>query len=117
MKLKFKDITPGIYPAKITDVVEEYGPYGLFLRFSFTITNGDLKDWSFYGIVKPNAIKQAKFYRWLTIILGKEPPAGDVDIFKIIGKECYILLEKKIKGDKIYHYVKEVLREDNLTQT
>lgn len=117
MKLKFKDITPGIYPAKITDVVEEYGPYGLFLRFSFTITNGDLKDWSFYGIVKPNTFKQAKFYRWMTIILDKEPPNDEFVLSQIVGKECSIALEKRIKGEKVYYSVKELLKANNQTQS
>jgi len=115
MKLTFKDIMPGIYPAKITDIIEEYGPYGTFLRFHFTVISGDLIDWTFYGIVKPNAFKQAKFYRWLTIIMGKEPPAEDVDIYQLIGKECVILLDKKIKGDKVYYSVKELVQHANGT--
>ena len=112
MKLKFKDITPGIYPAKITDISQEDGPYGLFLRFNFTITSGDLKDWSFYGNVKPNTFKQAKFYRWLTIILEKEPPNDDFDIYQIIGKQCSIALERRIKGDKVYYSVKELVKQN-----
>jgi hypothetical protein len=116
VKLKFKDIKPGIYPAKITDIIEEYGPYGIFLRFHFTVTRGDLKDWLFYGIVKPNAFKQAKFYRWLTIILGKEPPSDDIDIFQIIGKECYIALQKKTKGEKVYYSVTELVKENTTQQ-
>jgi hypothetical protein len=117
MKLKFKDITPGIYPAKITDVVEEYGPYGLFLRFSFTIINGDLKDWSFYGIVKPNIFKQAKFYRWMTIILDKEPPNDEFVLSQIIGKECSIVLERRIKGEKVYYSVKELVKANTQKQS
>jgi hypothetical protein len=110
MKIKFKDINPGIYPAKITDVMEEDGPYGIFLRFHFTVTSGDLKDWSFYGIVKPNAFKQAKFYRWLTIILGKEPTSDQFVLSQIVGKKCNIALERKAKGDKVYYSVKELVR-------
>lgn len=117
MKLRFKDITPGIYPAKITDISQEDGPYGLFLRFNFTITSGDLKDWSFYGIVKPTTFKQAKFYRWLTIILDKEPANDDFDIYQIIGKQCFIALEKRTKGDKVYYSVKELVKENNQKQT
>jgi len=111
MKYKFKDITPGIYPAKITDIVEENGPYGIFLRFHFTVTRGDLINWSFYGLVKPNAFKQAKFYRWLTIIMGKEPSSDDWDIYQMIGKECYILLERTTKGNKVYYSVKELVKD------
>lgn len=108
MNYKFKDITPGIYPAKITDIVQEEGPYGVFLRFHFTITHGDLVDWSFYGLVKPYVFKQSKFYRWLTIIMGNEPATDEWDIVQMIGKECHILLQKTTKGDKVYYSVREL---------
>jgi hypothetical protein len=109
MKLTFKDITPGIYPAKITDIIEEHGPYGPFLRFHFTVSSGDLSDWTFYGIVKPNSFKQAKFYRWMSIIMGEEPPRN-FDIYKLIGKECHITLERQNKGGKVYYSVKELVQ-------
>ena len=40
---EFKDINPGMYPAKISSIKEERGPYGSYLRFNFTITEGELK--------------------------------------------------------------------------
>ena len=117
MKLKFKDITLQVLDQSWQLLVEEYGPYGLFLRFNFTITNGDLKDWSFYGIVKPNTFKQAKFYRWMTIILDKEPPNDEFVLSQIIGKECSIALEKRIKGEKVYYSVKELVKANTQTQS
>ena len=116
MKLTFKDIKAGIYPAKITDIIEEDGPYGTFLRFHFTVTRGDLSDWTFYGIVKPNTFKQAKFYRWVTIIMGKEPSAEGIDIYQFIGKDCHILLDRKKKGNKVYYSVKELLQHTTETE-
>jgi hypothetical protein len=116
MKLTFKDIKPGIYPAKITDIIEEDGPYGPFLRFHFTVTCGDLSDWTFYGIVKPNAYKQAKFYRWATIIIGMEPSVKDIDIYQFIGKECDIMLDRKTKGNKVYYSVKELVQKTTETE-
>lgn len=113
MNFKFKDINPGIYPAKITDIVEENGPYGMFLRFHFTVTSGDLVDWTFFGIVKPNNYKQAKFYRWMTIILGTEPTYDETDIWQLIGKDCHILLDKKKKDDRVYFSVKELVKNQN----
>lgn len=37
MNIKFKDINPGMYPARISNIKEESGPYGSYLRFSFVI--------------------------------------------------------------------------------
>lgn len=108
MKVKFKDINPGIYTAKITSIKEQNGPYGTYLRFNFTITHGELKGWSFYGIVKPNPFRQSKFYRWMIIIMGKEPEE-EFSVYNLIGKQCQIYLQKKNKDDKIYYSVKELL--------
>lgn len=108
MKFKFKDINPGMYMAKVSSIKEENGPYGMYLRFNFTITQGELKDWSFYGIVQPKPFRQSKFYRWMIIILGKEP-ADEFSVYELIGKECKIFLQKRTKGNKVYYSVKEVL--------
>jgi hypothetical protein len=108
MNIKFKDINPGNYPAKVTTINEEKGPYGEFLRFNFTITDGDLKGWSFYGIVKPNPFKISKFYRWITTIMGEEP-GGAFSISSLIGKQCRIFLQKKVKDNKTYYSVADLL--------
>ena len=109
MKIKFRDIKPGMYPAKITGIEEASGPYGAYLRFNFTIMEGELKDWSFYGIVKPNSFKQSKFYRWMIKLVGNEP-ASDFCVYQLMGNECRILLQKKCKEgeDKIYYSVADI---------
>jgi hypothetical protein len=108
MKIKFKDINPGMYPAKVHTINEENGPYGEFLRFNFTITDGDLNGWSFYGIVKPNPFKISKFYRWITTIMGTDP-GDDFSIKDLIGKPCRIYLQKKVKQNKTYYSVADLL--------
>jgi hypothetical protein len=72
------------------------------------ITHVELKGWSFYGIVKPNPFRQSKFYRWMIIIMGKEPEE-EFSVYNLIGKQRQIYLQKKNKGDKIYYSVKELL--------
>jgi hypothetical protein len=108
MNIKFKDITPGMYPARISNIQEERGPYGSYLRFNFTITDGELKDWSFYGIVKPHLFKQSKFYRWIISLVGNEP-GQDLTIYQLMGKQCRILLEKRLKEGKIYYTVADLV--------
>lgn len=108
MNIKFKDINPGMYPAKITGIKEEKGPFGVYLRFNFTIIQGELKNWSFYGMVKPNSFKQSKFYRWVIKLVGKEP-APDFCINQLMGIECRILLQRKCKEDKTYYSVADLV--------
>ena len=104
MKFRFKKIEPDFYKAKLCRIKEESGCYGEYLRFIFTITEGGLRDYSFSGIVKPVPIKQGKFYRWVTNILGKEPDS-DLCAEDLIGKECLIFLSKR---DKNFYSVTDV---------
>jgi len=43
--------------------------------------------------------------------MGKEPCSDDWDIYQMIGKECYILLERTTKGNKVYYSVKELVKD------
>lgn len=93
MKFRFKEIEPYFYRAKLSGMKKGFGCYGEYLRFIFTITEGNLRDYSFSGIVKPIPFKQGKFYRWVTNIMGKEP-YSDFSPEDLIGKECVIFLSK-----------------------
>ena len=66
MKFTFKDIEEGIYKAKVSEIKKDQGPFGPFFRLTFTIVDGELKNYRFPGFVKPTALKQSKFYRWVT---------------------------------------------------
>lgn len=104
MNIKFKDIDPGIYLAKVFTINVERGPYGEFLRFNFVILEGDLKGCFFNGIIKPNPLKISKFYRWITTIMGQEP-AETFLIDDLIGKQCRISLQRKDKGGRTFYSV------------
>jgi hypothetical protein len=107
MKIQFKDICSGIYNAKISNIIEKSGPYGSYWRFNFTILEGELQGWSFYGIVKPYPVKQSKFYRWIFNIM-KGKPYENISINDLIGKECRIIVNEKTKKNKTYYYVKDL---------
>ena len=66
MKFTFKDIQQGTYQAKVSGLKQEKGPFGPFIRLTFTIVFGELKNYKFCGVVKPTNLKQSKFYRWIT---------------------------------------------------
>lgn len=104
MNIVFKDISPGLFKAKVSEVKEEKGRYGPFVRITFSITEkGDLYHYRFSGIVKPSPLKQSKFFRWMKTILGKEPQKKFSTQY-IIGKECLIYIDKHNN----YYSVKEV---------
>lgn len=95
MKITFKDIPTGLFKAKVYDIKEAKGPYGPYLQIVFTIIErGELLHYRFSGCVKPSALKQSKFYRWVTNILGEEPKSM-FSTNDMIGKECLISLSKQ----------------------
>ena len=97
MEFVFSDIPEKFFRAKVSGIKKQNGNFGLYLRITFTITeNGLLNHCKFAGIVKPHPLKQSKFYRWITNILGY-PPEGTVRSEDIIGQECMIYLAKQKK--------------------
>jgi len=96
MKFTFKDIDEGTYNAKVFDLIKDEGPFGPFIRLIFTITEGELQNYKFSGFVKPTHLKQSKFYKWISNILGEQPD-NDFDINNLIGKHCLVHLTKSGK--------------------
>ena len=60
----------------------------------FTITEGELQHYRFSGFVKPSGLKQGRFYRWITIILGEETENG-FSTEELIGMDCLVYLSKR----------------------
>ena len=110
MKIMFKDIPAGSFKAKVSDIKEEKGAYGPYLRITFTITEkGELDHYRFSGLVKPTSLRQSKFYRWVRNILGEDP--GDMFCTKdMLGKECIICLSRQNN----YYSVKDVAMKSNV---
>jgi len=102
MKIRFKEIE-GRYKAKLTQIKEEKSVYGPYLKLIFTVMEGDLSQYRFTGAVKPTPIKESKFYKWVTNILGREPE-DEFCVEEMIGKECMIYLSKY----KNYYSVSQV---------
>lgn len=95
MEFIFKDIPEGFFRAKLSEVRQQNGIYGPYLRLIFTIIEeGELNHFRFSGIVKPTPLKQGKFYRWITNILGHQPD-HKFSTQDIIGKDCRIYLAKQ----------------------
>ena len=91
MNIDFKDIEEGWYNARVSQIMEGTGPHGPFLRIIFTITDGELQRYRFSGFVKPSGLKQGRFYRWITIILGEEPQ-NEFSTEELIGMDCLVFL-------------------------
>lgn len=107
MQIKFKDIQEGLYEARVSQIKEEIGIYGVYLKLIFTITEGELAYYRFPGLIKPTSIRQSKFYQWVTNIIGREPET-EFSIYEMMGKECRICLSKV----KDYYVVRNVFMKE-----
>lgn len=95
MEFVFNDIPEGFFKAKVSQIKEENGRFGDYLRLTFTIIEeGQLNHYKFSGIVKPTLFKQSKFYRWISNILGYLPD-HKISTQDIIGKECFVYLVRQ----------------------
>ena len=95
MEFIFKDIPEGFFKAKLSQIKKANGVWGPYLRLTFTIIEeGELTDYKFCGLVKPILLKQSKFYRWITNILGY-PPDHKFCAQDLIGKKCKVFLAKR----------------------
>lgn len=95
MEFIFKEIPEGLLKARLLQIKKAEGAWGPYLRLVFTIIEeGELTDYKFSGMVKPIPLKQSKFYRWVTNILGY-PPDDKFCTQDLIGKECMVYLCKQ----------------------
>ncbi len=95
MEFTFNDIPDGFLKARVSGIKKETGRFGQYLRLSFTIIEeGQLNNYKFSGIVKPTLIKQSKFYRWISNILGYLPD-HQISTDEIIGKECFVYVARQ----------------------
>ena len=92
MRLRFKD-AQGMHKARLSEIHEGHGVYGPYLCLVFTVIDGEFKDFRFSGLVQPALIRQGRFYKWVTNILGHEP--NEISTEDLIGKICMIYLSKK----------------------
>lgn len=102
MKIIFKEIPNGFARAKVVEVKQKEGKYGLYLQLIFSvIEKGELQNYRFSAMIKPTPLKTSKFYRWITNIMAK-PPDDDFYTEDLIGKKCLIYI---IKQNKYYSVI------------
>lgn len=113
-------IPEGMYAAKVSDITEGSGDYGDYLRFSFEITEGE-----YIGVTRNEIASKklsrtkngnvSKLFGFVKSLSGKTPESGTViDIAKLIGKPCQILVKDDREVDGImYQKIHSVLPPQN----
>lgn len=109
-------IKEGMYDALVKEIDEGTGTFGDYLKISFEITAGEFK-----GVLKSSVAskklsksksgKKSKLFEIVTAITGIAPEAGEsLDIEKLIGKSCKILVKNGQEKDGItFQNVTEVM--------
>ncbi|MEW5950244.1 MAG: hypothetical protein AB1711_12665 [Thermodesulfobacteriota bacterium] len=95
MEFVFNDIPEGFFKARVSRIKRENGIFGQYLRITFLIIEeGQLNHYQFSGTVKPTLLKQSKFYRWISNILGYSPD-HKISTQQIIGRECFVYVARQ----------------------
>ncbi len=59
-------VQPGMYTAKVVDLIQHSSEYGLSLRFVFKIVTGEFAEHRVSGFVPASLQNSSKLYDWLT---------------------------------------------------
>ncbi|MCP4911502.1 MAG: hypothetical protein GY909_00165 [Oligoflexia bacterium] len=92
MTISFNDISEGQHDARISDIEVVYNKSGEYLRFIFTVSDSKFNEHDFSTTLKVSGSKKSDFYRWITILVGREIDL--LDTCSLIGKQCRISVVK-----------------------
>jgi len=86
-------LEPGIYPAKVNNIDEIDGQFGLQWRFEFAIDNSEERPWA-WATAKIGT--KTKLYKWATALLGRQLAIGERLVrAELIGKPCNVIIKEK----------------------
>lgn len=104
MKIQFKNITDCLLKARVSDIEKKEGVYGPYVKFIFTVLEGDWLHYKFSATASFLPLRQGKLFKWITDILG-ETPDNDFCLDELLGRQCLIGLSLRNHG---YCYVKQI---------
>jgi hypothetical protein len=113
MKIQFRDITECLLKARVSKIEKKEGIYGPYVRFIFTVIEGDWLGYKFSATVSLLPLRQGNLYKWISNMLG-ETPEDDFVLDGLLDKICWIGLSLRNTG---YCYVSKVYPAKDETST
>lgn len=108
----YEAVEPGVYPGKITDIVEEDGLYGPQLKVYFDLDpfEGYEAGKQIYAWCSRKFSPKSKLYGWTQAILGRITPDYVFDSDDILNKPVMIVIDNRYSADgsQLFDYVESL---------
>jgi hypothetical protein len=105
----FEPVPTGKYPAKITEIEETEGMYGLQLKFTFELSPevvGEPR--SLIGWTSKKFSNKSKLFRWTKAALGPIDRSYQFDSDDLIGRKVNITVVEVEGDDGVYNKIEDV---------
>jgi len=103
-------LEPGIYPAKVGNIDEVDGQFGLQWRLEFSIDNSEDAPWA-WATAKLGT--KTKLWRWSTALVGRPLAVGEtLTRQQLIGLPCSVIIKERPDveaADGVRRYVDDIL--------
>jgi len=108
----YEAVEPGVYPGKITDIVEEEGLYGPQLKIFFFLDpfEGYEGGKQIYSWCSRKFSPKSKLYLWTQAILGRITPDYVFDSEDILNKPVMVVIGNRYSADgsQLFDYVESL---------
>lgn len=108
----YEAIEPGVYPGKITDILEEDGQFGPQLKFIFLLDpfEGFEDGKQLHSWCSRKFSSKSKLYTWTTSILGRLPSDYVFDSDDILNKSILVVVDNRFStdGSQLYDFVESL---------
>lgn len=108
----YEALEPGVYPGRITDILEEDGIYGPQLKIYFFLdpTENYEDGKQIYSWCSRKFSPKSKLYLWTQAILGRIPTDYVFDSDDILNKPILVVVGNRpnADGSQVYDYVESV---------
>ena len=101
LKMRAQEHEPpeqGIYRAKLADLQEDEGQFGLFLKWFFELLEEDYEGQTIRGqsSIPESFTAATKMWQWAQALLGRPiQPGEEIDLEDLISNECMLTLGHK----------------------
>ena len=108
----YEAVEPGVYPGRITDIMEEDGTYGPQLKVYFLLDpfEGYADGKQLYSWCSRKFSPKSKLYQWTQAILGRITPDYIFDSDDILNKPVMVVIDNRYSADgsQLFDYVESL---------
>jgi hypothetical protein len=90
----YETVPPGRYNAKLVEVTEDQGNWGLFVKLTFELEDPQYDGVNVTGAASAKFSSRSKLYKWCRALFGRQiPKTYTLDTADLVGRRCELGLE------------------------